>query len=183
MTAATPTVSPSAEVDHLVVMGVSGSGKSTVAALLAERLGREFGEGDLFHSEANRAKMSKGVALEDADRAPWLASLRDWMTGHYSSGRLTVLACSALRRRYRDVLREAGGSVTVAHLMLPAEVAADRMRQRGGHYMPLSLLTSQLNTLEPLEPDEPGVTLDGTAPLGQLVEDLVVTLTGARPRS
>jgi gluconokinase len=180
MTAAPRSPDPFAEVDHLVVMGVSGCGKSTVAALLAERLDREFAEADHFHSAANRAKMSAGIPLDDVDRAPWLASLRDWMTAHHSTGRPTVLACSALRRRYRDVLREAGGSVTVAHLMLPAKIAADRMQRRGGHYMPLSLLTSQLDTLEPLEPDEPGVTVDGTAPLEQLLEDIVATLTGAR---
>jgi gluconokinase len=178
VTALTRSLEPFAEVDHIVVMGVSGSRKSTVAALLAERLGRDFAEADLFHSPANRAKMSAGRALDDADREPWLACLRDRMTAHYSAGRLTVLACSALRRRYRDVLREAEGSVVMVHLAVPRQVLAARMQQRTGHYMPTSLLVSQLDSLEPLGADERGVVIDGTAPLAQVIDQFAAALAG-----
>lgn len=165
------------EPQHVVVIGVAGSGKSTISAALAVRLGWAFADADDFHSDTSRAKMTAGIPLDDIDRAPWLRSLRDWMTAQHSVGRSTVLACSALRRRYRDVLRQARGPVTIVHLDLPAEVAAHRMQQRTNHYMPPSLLRSQLDCLEPLEPDERGFRVEATAIPQQLSADIIVGLT------
>nr|WP_233507135.1 gluconokinase [Jiangella anatolica] len=149
---------------HLVVMGVSGSGKTTVATRLADRLGRPFAEADDMHPAANVAKMAAGTPLTDEDRAPWLATVRDWLTAEAERGRSAVVTCSALRRRYRDVLRGAAGGVTFVFLDGDPELLAERMRRRKGHFMPPSLLESQLDTLEPLEPDEDGVRVlvDGT---------------------
>jgi gluconokinase len=154
-------------VRHVVVMGVSGSGKSTVAARIAERLGRPFGEADLLHPPGNVAKMADGVPLTDEDRRPWLDDVVAWMSER-SAG--TVVSCSALRRDYRDVLRSAPGRVVFVHLHGPFEVIADRMRRRVGHFMPVTLLRSQFDVLEPLAPDEDGITLDLTAAQDELVE-------------
>ncbi len=141
----------------VVVMGVAGSGKTTVAELLATTLGWTLAEGDDLHSAANVAKMSAGTPLTDEDRAPWLASLRDWISAQDSH---VVLTCSALRRRYRDVLRGADARVRFLHLDGSSALLAERMGVRAGHFMPTTLLTSQLATLEPLEPDEDGVVVD-----------------------
>lgn len=156
---------------HLVVMGVSGSGKTTIARKLAARLGHVFAEGDDFHSGANVAKMARGEPLTDADRGPWLESLAAWIAARHESGRSTVLACSALRRRYRDTLRGgAPGHVSFVHLAAPREALLERMKRRKGHYMPPHLLDSQLATLEPLESDEPGFTLDAAPAPETIVE-------------
>lgn len=149
--------------DHLVVMGVSGSGKSTVARRLAEQLGRPYAEGDEFHPPENIAAMSAGTPLTDDQRRPWLAALRDWMTEQADAGHSTVVACSALRVAYRDVLREAAGTVRFVHLVGEAELIAGRQAQRAGHFMPPSLMASQLASLEPLGPDEDGVAVPVTA--------------------
>jgi gluconokinase len=148
----------------LVVMGVSGSGKSTVGAALAQALGWPFLEGDSLHPPRNVAKMSAGIPLDDADRGPWLSALVSWL-GQVPHG---VLTCSALRRAYRDVLR-AAGPLRFVHLVVPEAELARRLGVRELHFMPGSLLTSQLAALEPLEPDEDGVTLDGTLPVEELV--------------
>ena len=140
----------------LIVMGVAGSGKTTVAVDLARRLGWPYAEADDFHSAANKAKMSAGVPLDDADRQPWLANIRDWISDQPGD---VVVTCSALRRRYRDTLREAGARVRFVHLHGPEELLASRIGARTGHYMPPALLRSQLDTLEPLEPDEDGVVI------------------------
>jgi gluconokinase len=161
----------------VVLIGIAGSGKSTIAAALAARLGWAFADADDFHSDVSRAKMTSGIPLDDIDRAPWLCSLRDWMTAQDSVGRSTVLACSALRRRYRDVLRQACGPVTIVHLDLPVEVAATRMQQRTNHYMPASLLRSQLDCLEPLEPDERGFRVEATAIPQHLIASIILRLT------
>lgn len=160
------------DTQHLVVMGVSGSGKTTVAQLLAARLGRSFLEADELHPPANVAKMSAGIPLTDADRGPWLRTIRDWMTTQTQAGRSSVLTCSALRVTYRDVLREAQGDVRFIHLTLPPDALAARLASRRGHFMPTSLLTSQLATLEPLTPAEAGCTLDAGAPAAALAEAL-----------
>lgn len=144
---------------HVVVMGVAGSGKSTVGALLAEALGRPFAEGDDFHSATNVAKMHRGTPLTDHDRADWLAAIRDWMSEEARHGRGVVLTCSALRRTYRDTLREARGAVVFLHLSGSIDEIQRRMAERSGHFMPVSLLPSQLATLEPLGEDEDGVTV------------------------
>lgn len=141
---------------HIVVMGVSGGGKTTLATALADRLGYVFAEGDDFHSEANREKMRAGTPLNDDDRAPWLVTIRDWMTEQARAGTSTVVTCSALRRAYRDVLREAVGQTVFVHVAPPVEETATRIGQRRDHYMPASLLESQIQTLEELGEDEPG---------------------------
>jgi len=141
---------------HLVVMGVSGGGKTTIAMMLAGKLGYIFAEGDEFHSEANRDKMRSGTPLDDDDRAPWLQSIQDWMTAEAHVGHSTVVTCSALKRRYRDVLRGAEGSTIFVHMAPPVDLTLERMNRRKGHYMPASLLDSQIDTLEELEPDEDG---------------------------
>ncbi len=145
-------------------MGVSGTGKSTLGTLLAARLDRPFLEGDEFHPPENVAKMSAGVPLTDDDRWPWLDALVAAMAEHDEAGRSTVLACSALRRAYRDRLRAAPGRVRFVLVDVPADELQRRMSARRHHYMPASLLTSQLETLEPLGDDEDGVVLRSSGP-------------------
>lgn len=151
--------------DVIIVMGVSGSGKSTVAKGISTVMRWEFAEGDAFHSDANVEKMRSGQPLTDDDRWPWLESIGDWISGKEAAGASAVVTCSALRRVYRDLLRRDRPSVRFLHVEAPSTVIEDRMNHRPGHYMPSSLLPSQLATLEPLEPDEPGVeiTNEGTA--------------------
>lgn len=145
---------------HVVVMGVSGCGKSTVAAELARSLGWDMREADNFHPPSNIEKMSSGIPLTDEDRRPWLEGLAAWMTDRAQAGRSTVMACSALRRMYRDILRDGPPNVAVIHLDGPIEVVAQRVSGRQDHFMPPELLRSQYDTLEPLEPDELGIRLD-----------------------
>ena len=166
---------------HVVVMGVSGSGKSIVGERLATELGFEFIDGDDHHSPENIAKMSAGIPLTDEDRGPWLRTLADLVAARHARGEPTVLACSALRRAYRDLLRAAIPSEEsfVIHLEADAETLRTRMASRRGHYMPASLLESQLATLEPLEPDEAGVVIDGSKPEPEVV---VGALTAVRAR-
>ena len=144
---------------HLVIMGVSGSGKTTVAQLLAERLGWPYAEADEFHPQANIDKMSAGTPLTDEDRWPWLAAMRDWLSEQALAGRSTIVTCSALRAAYRDVLREAAGRVRFVHLTADPALIAPRLRTRSGHFMPASLLPSQFATLEPLAEGEDGVVV------------------------
>lgn len=165
-----------AQPQHLVVMGVSGSGKTTVAQLLADRLDRPFAEADDFHPEANVAKMAAGTPLDDEDRRPWLRTMRDWLSEQAAAGRSTVITCSALKVAYRDVLREAQGRVRFVHLSAPGELIGDRMEHRSGHFMPPSLLPSQLSTLEPLTADEDGVTVAVDATPAQVAEAALVAL-------
>ncbi|MDT5091378.1 MAG: gluconokinase [Mycobacterium sp.] len=142
----------------IVVMGVSGSGKSTVGAALAQRLRVPFADADDFHPEANVEKMTAGIALNDDDRYPWLEIIGDWLADHVDSG--GVMSCSALKRKYRDQLRKHCPTTEFVHLSGSPEVIAKRQASRPGHFMPASLLASQFATLEPLEPDEGGITLD-----------------------
>lgn len=146
-------------VQHVVVMGVSGTGKTTIGRLVAEALDVPFVEGDDLHPPANVETMAAGVPLSDADRGPWLRLVAAAMTEHAEAGRGTVVACSALRRAYRDVLRGAQGRVRFVHLAVPDEELGRRMAGRRGHFMPASLLESQLATLEPLGADEDGLRL------------------------
>lgn len=147
---------------QVVVMGVSGSGKTTVAQLLAERVDARFAEADQFHPQANIDKMSAGHPLDDEDRAPWLADIAAWLGARAATGEAAVVTCSALKRAYRDVLRTAGPGVRFVHLAGPQQVIADRLQGRSGHFMPPTLLDSQYADLEPLGEDEAGVTLDVT---------------------
>ncbi|WP_229502683.1 gluconokinase [Pseudoduganella guangdongensis] len=152
-----------------VVMGVSGSGKSSVGAALAEALGVRFVEGDDYHCPANIAKMRAGVPLTDADRAAWLSSLAAEISAAAVAGQGLVLSCSALRRRYRDRLRAADPGLRFAHIHGARELFAQRMQARGSHFMPVALLDSQLAALEPLQPDEAGLTLDAQDAPAELV--------------
>lgn len=138
----------------IVMMGVSGSGKSVVGAALAAALGVPFADGDDLHPRANVEKMRAGVPLADEDRWPWLDRCGAWLAEHDGGG---VLACSALRRSYRDRLRTHASSVRFVELDVDEAVLTDRLARRTGHFMPASLLASQLATLEPLADDEPGV--------------------------
>jgi gluconokinase len=152
-------------VQHVVVMGVSGVGKTTVAKGISTVTGWTFAEGDAFHSPANVDKMHSGTPLTDEDRWPWLRSIGAWMSEEIAQGRSGVVTCSALRRRYRDVLREGRPEVRFCHLAAAEDLVATRMSERVDHFMPATLLHSQYETLEPLQPDEPGVVVpvDGSA--------------------
>ncbi|TFW15710.1 gluconokinase [Duganella callida] len=151
-------------------MGVSGCGKSTVGQALAEHHGVPFAEGDQFHPAANVAKMSAGMPLDDDDRAGWLLALQARIREARQQGTGLVVSCSALKRRYRDLLRAGDPALRFAHLSGPKELIAARMAARVDHYMPTSLLDSQFRDLEPLQPDEAGITLDIESPPAVLVE-------------
>lgn len=158
-----------------VVMGVSGCGKSTVGQALAAANGVPFVEGDQYHPPANVAKMSAGVALTDEDRADWLLALQAQIRAARSRGEGIVISCSALKRRYRNLLRQGDPALRFAYLNGSQELISARMQARVGHYMPASLLDSQFRDLEPLQDDEAGVTLDIETP----PEDLVAQITRA----
>jgi len=150
----------SGEPHHIVVMGVSGSGKTTVGEALAERLGWRFIEGDRFHPAQNVAKMSAGIALDDHDRVPWLKALAAEIAKAEAAGHPCVMGCSALKRAYRDILRNGAPRVRFVHVHGDRAVLAARLSQRAGHFFPASLLDSQLAALEPLGADEGGVIVD-----------------------
>ncbi|MFE3544705.1 gluconokinase [Nocardia sp. NPDC059177] len=152
-------------------MGVSGCGKSTVGVLLAERLGLPYAEGDDFHPDANIAKMAAGIPLTDADRAPWLDLVAGWLHQHEIAG--GVAACSALRRVYRDRLRAGAAETYFVQLAVDRAELVRRLSNRHGHFMPTTLLDSQLDTLEPLQPGEAGVTLDATVAPELLVTEAI----------
>lgn len=144
----------------VVFMGVCGSGKTTVARLFAEKLGWHFAEADDFHPKSNVDKMSAGIPLTDEDRWPWLADIRDWMSGEADQGNDTVLTCSSLKVAYRDVLRDSHADVFFVELYGTHEVLEGRLSARTDHYMPVTLLDSQLAILESLTPKEHGFTVD-----------------------
>ena len=158
---------------HVVVMGVAGTGKSTVARAVADDLDLLMADGDDLHPPANIAKMAAGHPLDDGDRGPWLEALAEWTARAHEADRPTALACSALRRSYREVLRGAVPEPTIfVHLAGSQEVLASRMANRT-HFMPPSLLGSQLRTLEPLEDDEVGGMVDTDLALDEVVRDAV----------
>ncbi|MFE5604083.1 gluconokinase [Streptomyces coelicoflavus] len=142
----------------VVVMGVAGTGKTTIGPLLAARLGVPYAEGDDFHPPANIAKMTAGTPLTDEDRWPWLDAIGGWAHGRAGLG--GVVSSSALKRSYRDRLRAAAPGVVFVHLTGSRELIEDRMSHREGHFMPTALLDSQFATLQPLQPDEAGVAVD-----------------------
>ena len=152
----------------IAVMGVSGSGKSTVGAALAQRLRVPFADADDFHPPANIEKMSSGQALNDDDRFPWLDAIGEWLGARCSDG--GVMSCSALKRKYRDQLRRHCPDVIFLHLAGSPEVIGRRQASRPGHFMPASLLASQFQTLEPLQADERGVTIDVDQNIDSVVE-------------
>jgi gluconokinase len=144
----------------LVVMGVSGVGKTSVAGALVKRTGWVFQEGDDLHPEANRAKMAAGTPLTDDDRWPWLRRIGAWIGEQEAAGCGAVVTCSALRRSYRDLLRDGHPSVRFVHLQALEEILNERVTLRHHEYMPPGLLRSQLDTLEPLGADEPGARIE-----------------------
>ncbi|MGX7757987.1 gluconokinase [Streptomyces angustmyceticus] len=145
-------------IDVIVVMGVAGTGKTTIGPLVAAGLGVPYAEGDDFHPPANIAKMSAGVPLDDADRGPWLDAIGAWAHGRAGHG--GVVSSSALKRAYRDRLRAAAPGVVFLHLTGDRTLIGERMAGRTGHFMPAALLDSQFATLEPLGPGETGVAVD-----------------------
>ncbi len=150
-------------------MGVSGTGKSVIGQALAERFGFTFIEGDAFHPAANIEKMSAGTPLDDDDRRPWLELLADKLAAAEAAGTGSVLACSALKRDYRDILRRGASDAYFLHLDLPFDVLRERMEKRE-HFMPASLLQSQFDTLERLDADERGHVLDFDAPIPEVID-------------
>lgn len=164
----------SSNTQHVVVMGVSGTGKTSVGQEVARRLDRVYVEGDDLHPPTNVAKMSAGTPLDDDDRAPWLAALGALLAAHHADDVPCVLTCSALKRAYRDVLRAdvPPGSVFFVHLTASVEVLQERMESRE-HFMPASLLQSQLDTLQPLEADEDGMIVDVAWSLDDVVAEVL----------
>ncbi len=156
----------------LVVMGVSGSGKSTIARPVAERLGWPFQEGDDLHPKANIEKMRSGHPLTDADRAPWLAAVRAWIDAEAAAGRSAVITCSALKRAYRDQLRDGQPATRFVYLKGDEAEIHQRVEDRAGHFMPAELLHSQFETLEPPTPDEHAIVVDIHQPVEAQVEEV-----------
>jgi gluconokinase len=154
----------------IVVMGVSGSGKSTVGAALAQRLRVPFADADDFHPPENIAKMTAGHALDDTDRHPWLESIGEWLALHGDGG---VMSCSALKRVYRDQLRRHCAEVEFLHLSGSVETIGRRQASRPGHFMPATLLASQFETLEPLDHDERGVVIDIDQSIDAIIQTYV----------
>ncbi len=161
-------------VARVVVMGVSGSGKSTVGEGLAEAIGAAYVEGDDLHPEANREKMAAGHALDDDDRWPWLEKVGLALVDTQGA---VVVTCSALKRAYRDRIRGAAPDAFFVHLDGDPDLLRERQADREGHFMPASLMDSQLETLEQLGPDEAGVRLDVADPADQLVREAVAALS------
>jgi len=157
----------------VVVMGVSGSGKTTVGPLLAGRLGWPYAEADDFHPESNVAKMAAGKPLDDDDRAPWLAAIARWIAEQQDRGEPGVVSCSALKRKYRDVLRDGRPGVLVVYLDGSRELIERRMVARHGHFMKAEMLAGQFADLEPPDPDEAAVSvsIDGTP--GEIVDEII----------
>jgi gluconokinase len=166
-----------------VVMGVCGCGKSTVGQSLARQAGVVYVEGDAFHPPANVAKMAAGQPLDDRDRADWLRALQGEIRKARENQVGLVVSCSALKRRYRDLLREGDPQLRFAHLSGPRELIAARLSARQDHYMPPSLLDSQLATLEPLQADEDGINLDIRHAPAALVEAILAPPAAPRTRS
>ena len=170
---------PDAPAVPIVVMGVSGSGKSAAGSQLAAALGRPFIDADDLHPAANKLKMAQGIPLTDEDRWGWL----DTVGERLGVAEPVVVACSALRRVYRDRLRAAAPDALFVHLHGSRELLAQRMGHRVHEFMPVTLLDSQLATLEPLQPDERGVVVDVTPPLPQVVEHILTALKKGHPSS
>lgn len=158
----------------VVVMGVAGTGKTTIGPLLAARLDVPYAEGDDFHPEANIAKMSAGTPLTDDDRWPWLDAIGSWAHGRAGLG--GVVSSSALKRSYRDRLRSAAPGVVFVHLTGSHELIRARMAQRHGHFMPPALLDSQFATLQPLGPDEAGIDVDVAGSPAEITERAIAAL-------
>jgi gluconokinase len=157
----------------LIVMGVSGSGKSTIGGQLAARLGWAYEDGDRFHPASNVAKMSAGQPLTDEDRWPWLKAIADEIDRLCAAGGRAVVACSALRRVYRDILVHGRNDILIVYLEGTQQLIADRLGRRKDHFMPPGLLASQFKTLEPPTGDEHPLTVSIDAPVETIVDDIV----------
>jgi gluconokinase len=157
-------------------MGVAGSGKSSVMAALAERLDWPTLEGDAVHPPSNIEKMAAGIPLSDEDRRPWLEAIAAWIGDRERARESSIVACSALRRRYRDVLRRGHPWIWLVHLDVPRDELLGRLTARTGHFMAPSMLDSQLEALEPIESDEPGTTLPATDPPAVVAERIIEAL-------
>jgi carbohydrate kinase (thermoresistant glucokinase family) len=166
----------------LLIMGVSGSGKSTIAEIVSKRLGWTFQEGDDLHPQANIAKMKAGIALTDADRLPWLERVAAWIDRQRARGEPGVVTCSALKRSYRQIVIGDRPEVQLVYLRGSRELIAARVAERRGHFMPPSLLDSQFETLEEPGPDEDPLTVDigGSA---DEVADEIVRRVASSPRA
>jgi gluconokinase len=160
----------------LVLMGVSGSGKTTLGEALRDRLGFRFFDADSFHPPENVAKMAAGIPLDDADRAPWLQRLADLLEAETAKGEPVALACSALRRRYRDRLRQGAPDLVTVLLEIDRATIEGRLAGRKGHYMPPSLLDSQLATLEQPDADERVIRVDARRPVAEMVAVIAAAL-------
>ncbi|MGI8458721.1 MAG: gluconokinase [Propionibacteriaceae bacterium] len=160
----------------LVLMGVSGCGKSTVAGLLAGRLGWALEEGDDLHPQANQDKMASGHPLTDEDRWPWLEKVAEWVDERHDAQESGLITCSALKRSYRDVINRRGSGVVFVYLAGSREIISTRLRARQGHYMPSSLLDSQFADLEEPGPDEPEVRIDVGPPARVIADNVIETL-------
>ena len=165
----------------IVVMGVSGSGKSTIGSGIAAKLGWPFRDGDDFHPAANRAKMSQGIPLTDEDRWPWLDAIAQFARETASRGENAVVACSALKDAYRSRLQKGCPKLRFVYLHGSQELLEERMKARKGHFMPASLMASQFATLEPLQPDERGVTIDVAEDVDRIVANCLA-YAGVRER-
>ncbi|GJD97217.1 gluconokinase [Methylobacterium iners] len=176
-----PATAPHSPPRVAVVMGVSGSGKSTVAALVAERLGWVFADGDAFHTPGNIARMQAGLPLEDADRAPWLAALAAWIDARLRDGESGVLVCSALKRAYREVLTRGRPAVRIVYLEGDRTLIAGRLAGRQGHFMPGALLDSQFAILEPPGPAERALVVGIEAPPDTLADRIAASLSASEP--
>ncbi len=163
----------------VLLMGVSGAGKTTIGARLAQILGASFHEGDAFHPAANVAKMARGEPLSDADREPWLAAIAAAMGRAAAAGETAVFACSALRRIYRDMLRAACPGLVLVHLAGDEALIRGRLEARQGHFMPPALLPSQFRTLEPPDTGEHAIVVDIGAAPETIVERLRLALATA----
>jgi gluconokinase len=164
----------------IVVMGVAGSGKSTVAELLARRLGWRFAEADLFHSPRNVAKMRGGTPLEDTDRWPWLRAIAGWIDERRAAGESAVVTCSALKRAYREILVGSRPDVRLVYLRGGFALIEERIVARTGHYMPPALLRSQFDALEEPAPDEHAIVVDVELEPAVIVDRVVESLGLAR---
>ena len=164
----------------LVLMGVSGCGKTTVAEIIAQRLRWPFEEGDALHPPENVAKMHAGHPLDDADRAPWLARVADWVDARLDAGESGVITCSALKRQYRELIDRRGRDIEFVYLHGSRELIASRLAGRQGHFMPSSLLDTQFATLEEPGPDEPAIRVEiGAAP--EVIAAEIIDALGLAP--